>query len=185
MRCKKYQQLLYEYLDNTLSAEQSNRLREHLDGCPACSAVYAQEKELSREFHETAARLGRQLQFQFRPPAPLDRKPDPASSWLAFPAVKWATAAIMLAVLILCVKLLIVRFPEAQLDRTVRVAPPSPAVGHQTPPGHQSENEEGIIQVISIEGVSGQLDETHYRWETDGLIAEITVEVAGPRVVRN
>ena len=185
MRCKKCQQSLYEYIDNTLPSEQSILIREHLDDCPVCLAFYTSERKLSQDFHETAARLEERLHFQFRRPTLLDRKPDPAPSWLTFPAVKWATAAIVLVVLIVCVKLPIVRLPESHLDRTVRVASPRAAEGNQTPSRSQSENGEGIIQVISIEVASGQLDETHYRWETDGLIAEITVEVAAPRVVRN
>ena len=183
MRCKECQQLLYEYIDNTLPPVRSDLLREHLDNCPVCRAFYAQEKELARDFRETAVRLEERLHFQFRRPASLGRRPDPVPRWLSFPAVKWATAAIMLTVLIVCVKLLIRRHPETQLDRTAWVAAPGTTMGHQTPPGRQSEDEEGIIQIISIEGAAGQVDETHFRWETDGFIAEITVEVATPRLI--
>ncbi|HVN82707.1 MAG TPA: zf-HC2 domain-containing protein [Terriglobia bacterium] len=182
MRCKRCQQFLFEYRDKTLAFEQVKLIREHLDDCPVCRAVYAKEEELDRDIHETAAKLQERLHFQFQWPASLDRRPDPAPRWFSFPAVKWATAAITLAVLIVGVKLLIFRHPETQWDRTARVVAPGTAVEQQTQPGQQSENEEGIIQIISIEDASGQVDETLFRREINGVIADITVEVTAVRV---
>ena len=184
MKCKECQQLLYDYIDNKLHAVPLDLLREHLDNCPACGAVYAREKQLVRDFHETAARLGKQLHFQFRPAASLDRRTGPTPGWWYLPTVKWAGAAVLLAVLVIGVKLMIFRPTELQSDRSAQVAAPGMAVEQRTQSGRQKAQEEGLIQVISIEGAAGQLDETHYRWETDGLIAEITVEVSSPRVVR-
>jgi predicted anti-sigma-YlaC factor YlaD len=182
MRCKKCQQSLYEYIDNTLPSEQSNLIREHLDDCPDCRAFYASEWELSRNFHETAARLEERLHFQFRQPDSLDRSPNPIPSRLSFPVVKWASAAILLTILMVCTKLLIFRPSERQLDQSARIAGSSVAAGHQNQSEDQSDNEKGIIQIISIEDASGQVDETLFRREIDGVIADITVEVTAVRV---
>jgi|GEM_PF-2228389 len=48
MRCNKCQDQLYEYFDGTLTPSRRQTVQEHLAQCPACHAVFEQERQFSK-----------------------------------------------------------------------------------------------------------------------------------------
>lgn len=182
MKCKECRQDLYDYRDIALSAGRVILIREHLENCPSCREVYLQEMELSQTFRKTADRVGERLHFQFQPTISQNRKRVPAPSRLSLPLVKWATAAAIVAILAVCARFLVLQESKPTTDPVARVARSDATPGTQPQAGNQSENERDLIQVISIEDDSGQLNETHFRQEKDGMIYEITVEVTAVRL---
>jgi hypothetical protein len=182
MKCKECCLDLYDFRDGRLSAERVNLIRLHLEDCTSCRELYLQEMELSRTFHETANRVGERLHFQFPPANPRNRKPVPASNRLSSPVMKWATAAAIVAIVAVCATILVLKEPRPSTVHIARLARSGAMPGTKSQAGNQLENEKDLIQVISIEDDSDQLNETHFRQEKDGMIYEITVEVTAVRL---
>ncbi len=182
LKCKECRQELYEYRDNTLSAGRVSLLRAHLENCPSCRVFYLQEMELSQTFREMADSLEERLHGQFQPTIPQNRKPAPAPHRLAMPMVRWAAATAIVVILAVSVKIFIFQGSKPATDPMARMARSSVQSGTQPPAGNVSGNERDVIQVITMEDDSGQLNETHFRQEKDGMVCEITVEVTAVRL---
>ncbi len=55
MDCQDCLELLYEYLDKELSAEDLATVRRHLDDCRGCSGHFFFEEHLIRKIHDACA----------------------------------------------------------------------------------------------------------------------------------
>jgi hypothetical protein len=179
MTCKECGVHLYEYLDNSLRPDLSEAVRKHLDFCPACQEVYQQERELSRRFREAAARLDERLHFQFQMPLPAGNRPADAGSFRHPLFVKWVMASVLVGILIVSAMFLLYPPSEKSPDQMARLAKHTGLGGNQLRTGGEAKEENGTIQIISIEDGSAQLNETHFREESGGVITDITVEVTG------
>lgn len=181
MNCEECGHYLYEYFDNTLKPDLSEAIRGHLETCPACREIYDRERELSDSFREVAARLDERLQFQFRVPVPTGNRPVEAGSFRHPLFVKWAMASVLMGILIVSAMFLLFPPSEKSPGQMARLAKPNAQGGTQLPAGGEAIEENGTIQIISIEEEAGQLNETHFRQESGGVITNITVEVTGLR----
>lgn len=54
MLCKEAQQLIYEYLDGSLSEEQQSAMKEHLASCQDCRALLAQMQSMLKNLNDLA-----------------------------------------------------------------------------------------------------------------------------------
>ena len=179
MKCKRCRQSIYEYVDNTLMPPQMEEIRNHLNECSACRMVYDQERELLRDFQETAADLKERLHFQFQLPDLSRAKPSRAESRVLSMGSKWATAVVSIVVLIVSTRFLFFSPSEKRPDQKTGTVVQTTQSGNQVQAGVENQGGNGIIQIISIEDDSSQLSETHFRQESFGLITDITVEVTG------
>jgi anti-sigma factor RsiW len=102
MKCQDALKLIHEVLDGTASEDTQARLREHLEGCPACAAEYAQfdrwetllrapdpDEPGDAYFAGMARAIGSEVRKRERQPAPML-----APSW----RLSWAMAAACLIV---------------------------------------------------------------------------------------
>ncbi len=179
MKCKRCRQYLYDYVDNTLMPPQMEEIRKHLNLCPACRMVYDQERELLRDFQETAADLKGGLHFQFQLPGLSRAKTSQVESRVVSMGLKWATAAVSIVALIVSIRFLFFPPSERRPDQKPGTIVQTTQSEIQAQAGVENRDGNGIIQIISIEDDSSQLSETHFRQESVGLITDITVEVTG------
>jgi hypothetical protein len=181
MNCKKCQQLLYEYRDETLDSFLREDVGNHLEICSACREVYAREEQLARDFRQLAVHLQERLSDQIQEP-PLSRfSPGRLRTGTVMVGMKWGLAAALGLLLFFMAGLLF--HPPAE-----RQPRPEPLIALRQEPGggHPQAGRpggNGLLQVISIEDETGNWSETHFRRENGIVITDITVEVSALRVL--
>jgi hypothetical protein len=181
MKCNRCQAYLYDYFDKTLKPDLLESIRDHLGHCPACQKMYDQERELAHSFQDTAARLNDRLHFQFQPLVHSGKSRRQAKHPIALYAIQWASAAVLLAILIVSAKHYLFSPAEEPPNHVAGVADPKAPAGSQLGMLAETKKENGILQIISIEDNTGNLAETHFRRESAGVVTDITVEVTAIR----
>ncbi len=70
MNCRRFQRLLFEYVDGELSQREEASVAKHLAGCPECQKLLDSEKSaglrVSKALHERAAKVELSTGFQER-----------------------------------------------------------------------------------------------------------------------